>query len=120
MVSHGKPLRLTPSRTKAQRRSPLRPCHDTSVSSRLSLAIDLTGYRHNEATRPTSRAGMADRTAAQVSQAVERARRLTSGTNDRHHAFINGSRPELARGPPPGTGVAREESDPDPDLQRLA
>src|SRR5215510_4144847 len=55
MVSHGNPLRSWPARTKAHRRSPATPCHPTSTRSSASGAIDLTGYRHSAATRPTSR-----------------------------------------------------------------
>ena len=54
IVIHGKPLRSIPPRTNAQRRSPAKPCQDTSISSSGSAAIDLTGYRHSAATRPTS------------------------------------------------------------------
>src|SRR5215475_2490129 len=38
----------------AQRRSPARPCHETSATSRRSPAMDFTGYRHSAATRPTT------------------------------------------------------------------
>src|SRR5690349_4466450 len=38
----------------AHRRSPARPCHETSTSSSLSAAMDFTGYRHSPATRPTT------------------------------------------------------------------
>ena len=54
IVSQGKPLRTIPSRTKAQRRSPARPCQETSTFERDSAPIDLTGYRHKALTRPTS------------------------------------------------------------------
>ena len=54
IVIHGKPLRSSPPRTNAQRRSPANPCQDTSISASGSAAIDLTGYRHSAATRPTS------------------------------------------------------------------
>ena len=43
IVIHGKPLRGMPSRMNAHRRSPARPCHETSTSSSASAAIDLTG-----------------------------------------------------------------------------
>src|SRR6266571_2173550 len=54
MVSHGKPLRVIPSRMNAQRRSPASPCQDTSTESSASAPIDLTGYRNSPATRPTT------------------------------------------------------------------
>jgi hypothetical protein len=54
IVIHGNPLRSMPLRTNAQRRSPAKPAHETSTSSSGSAAIDLTGYRHSAATRPTS------------------------------------------------------------------
>src|SRR5215469_10410533 len=38
----------------AHRRSPARPCHETSALSSCSPAIDFTGYRHSPATRPTT------------------------------------------------------------------
>src|SRR6516164_3272618 len=38
----------------AHRRSPARPCHDTSTLSSCSPAMDFTGYRHSPATRPTT------------------------------------------------------------------
>src|SRR5689334_19983981 len=59
-VSHGNPLCGTPPRTKAHRRSPASPCQDTSVSTKASALIDLTGYRHNPTTRPTGRASRGD------------------------------------------------------------
>ena len=38
----------------AHRRSPARPCHETSAPSSASAAMDFTGYRHSAATRPTT------------------------------------------------------------------
>ena len=43
IVSHGNELRIRPSRTNAQRRSPSTPCQDTNASSSSSPPIDLTG-----------------------------------------------------------------------------
>ena len=54
-VSQGNPLCTTPSRTKAQRRSPAMPCHETSAAASSSPAIDLTGIApqtHDAADRP--------------------------------------------------------------------
>src|SRR3569833_318462 len=53
IVSQGNPLCVALFRMNAQRRSPAKPCQDTSASDSLSAAIDLTGYRHNPTTRPT-------------------------------------------------------------------
>ena len=54
IVIHGNPLRGTSPRTNAQRRSPANPAQPTSTAYSASAAIDLTGYRHSPATRPTS------------------------------------------------------------------
>ena len=54
IVIHGNPLRWRPGRTNAQRRSPAKPAQEASTSDSGSAAIDLTGYRHSAATRPTA------------------------------------------------------------------
>src|SRR5215471_3054137 len=51
-LSHGKPL-LSPTRWKANRRSPASPCHPRNADSVAVPAMDLNGYRTISQTRPT-------------------------------------------------------------------